>query len=107
MSFSPDGKNIVSGSSLGANVWDVVGGGLIVCLTEGGSTSVTYSRDGKYTSSSRLVDGRVSVWVRNAVIHEIDPLGRTCVASHFYQMESVKRLVTIEIFEYGEMLRAV
>ena len=41
------------------------------------------------------------------VIHEIDPLGRTCVASHFYQMESVKRLVTIEIFEYDEMLRAV
>ena len=88
MSFSPGGKNIVSGSSLGANVWDVVGGGLIVCLTEGGSTSVTYSRDGKYTASSRLVDGRVGVWVWvwNAVIHEIDPLGRTCVASHFYQM---------------------
>ena len=58
MSFSPGGKNIVSGSSLGANVWDVVGGGLIVCLTEGGSTSVTYSRDGKYMASSRLVDGR-------------------------------------------------
>ena len=62
-----------------------------------------------YTASSRLVDGRVSVWVWvwNAVIHEIDSLGRTCVASHFYQMENVIRLVTIEIFEYGEMLRAV
>ena len=53
---------------LDPNVWDVVGGRLIVCLTEGGSTSVTYSRDGKYTASSRLVDGRVSVWVWNAVI---------------------------------------
>ena len=49
----------------------------------------------------------VWVWIWNAVIHEIDPLGITCVASHFYQMESVKRLVTIEIFEYDEMLRAV
>ena len=62
-----------------------------------------------YTASSCLVDGRVSVWVWvwNAVIHEIDPLGITCVASHFYQMESVKRLVTIETFEYDEMLRVV
>ena len=76
----------MSGSSLGANVWDVVGGGLIVCLTEGGSTSVTYSRDGKYMASSRLVDVRVSVWVWvwNAVIHEIDPLGRERVLRRIF-----------------------
>ena len=62
-----------------------------------------------YSASSRLVDGRVSVWVWvwNAVIHEIDPLGRTCIASDFHRMGIVKRLVMIETFEYDGMLRAV
>ena len=48
----------------------------------------------------------MSVRVRNAIIHEIDSLGRTCVASDFHRMEIVKRLVMIETFEYDGMLRA-
>ena len=73
------------------------------------STSVTYSLDGKYTASSRLVDGRVSVWVWNAVIYEIvlSFLKRIRVTSHSHQIGSVKRLVMIETFEYDGMPRAV
>ena len=80
----------MSGSSLDAHMLDVG-----KCLSIEGRINERHlfsrwevHRDGKYTASSRLVDGRVSVWVWvwNAIIHEIDPLGRICVASPFNRM---------------------
>ncbi|PAV19324.1 nucleotide-binding-oligomerization-domain like receptor [Pyrrhoderma noxium] len=61
VSYSPDGKYIVSGSKENVCIWDAVNGGLIFGPFGGESYSVTFSNDGKYVASGND-DGTIGIW---------------------------------------------
>ena len=61
VSYSPDGKLIVSGSKENVCIWDAVNGGLVFDPFRGESFSVNFSSGGQYIASGNA-DGTIAIW---------------------------------------------